>query len=114
MGSTHPEMKDALCLETSSARARKSSLPRHEIGNSMMLRGPRIRSRLRRARLRSAAEGMYSLAFLRSSRLFLSLTRTFRGVTNRRKASPLVVSLLTNCKVQSRVRPQTCLAGQAC
>jgi hypothetical protein len=60
------------------------------------------------------AKGIYSLAFLRPAHLFLPLTRTFRGVTNRRKASSLVVSLLTNCKVQSRVRPQTCLAGQAC
>ena len=74
-----------------------------------------VGSRLgRRTGLRSAAEGIYSFAFLRPASLFLSLTRTFPGVTNRRKTSPLVVSLLTNCKVQSRVRLQTCLAGQAC
>ena len=32
---------------------------------------------------------------------FLPLTRAFRGATNRRKTSSLVVSLLTNCQVQS-------------
>ena len=62
----------------------------------------------------STARGIYSFAFLLPSRFFLPLTQAFRGATNRRKRSSLVVSLLTNCKVQSRVRPQTCLAGQAC
>jgi len=32
---------------------------------------------------------------------FLPLTRAFRGATNPRKTSSLVVSLLTNCKMQS-------------
>ncbi len=91
MGGTHPEMTDALC-------GRK--------------KGPWFWNR--QSRLRRHGQGDLSFAFLQSSRLFLSLTQTFRGVTNRRKASSLVVSLLTNCKVQSRVRPQTCLAGQAC
>jgi hypothetical protein len=46
--------------------------------------------------------------------IFLPLTHAFCGATNRGKTCSLVVSLLTNCKKQSRVRPQTCLAGQAC
>ena len=45
---------------------------------------------------------------------FLPLTRAFRGATNRRKTSSLVVSLLNELQKQSRVRPQTCLAGQGC
>jgi hypothetical protein len=44
----------------------------------------------------------------------LALTCTVRGATKSAKTCPLVVSLLPHCGDITRVRNQTCLAGQAC
>src|SRR5258708_3084265 len=86
--------------------------------------GKRIRyigwAGVRQRRLTRLIDQSYGLGFFASHYLgvirrgFLALTCTVRGATKSAKTCPLVVSLLPHCGDITRVRNQTCLAGQAC